>query len=602
MSLFLGWMAVGVWGGAAALAVGLLTALLGRLRAPGRLLALLWLAVGLRFLCPFGVRLSLPGQAGLPLAALAHAAVKATDAAALAVLPQDAAALPAAGAPGAAAAPGAEARAAAAPGATAGTDAAGPAPSLSAGASAEVPPSLARLLAAPPPGLPGAPALWQWLAAVWGAGVLFLSVRAGLALARLRRRVALACRTPDGCYTGAGIAVPFTLGLFRPRIYLPAALAGEQRIGVLLHERAHIRCRDTLTKPLFYLAAALHWWNPLAWLAFGQFSRQLEAACDEAATRGQSPARRAAYGAVLLQFAGAAAMPGALAFGQSDVRRRVGHLLRYRRPRRAALPLCGLLAALCLAACAARPTVSAAAGGGTASAAGPGPAPAAAQTAPQPTAGPGSAATAESAATAGSASLPAADAQPPVSLSAETLAALQESVAQYLADAAATGVPAARTADAPQASARTAPLEALANSAAALLPFRAGASFAPPLAAYSRISRSFQTGGHLGTDFAADAGTPVLAVQGGVVLLAQYNGSYGNCVIVYHGVGADGSPLVTLYAHLDSLAVTAGAPVAQGGQLGTVGATGNSTGPHLHLEVLAGGQRTDPQTLLFPPA
>ena len=165
MSLFLGWMAVGVWGGAAALAVGLLTALLGRLRAPGRLLALLWLAVGLRFLCPFGVRLSLPGQAGLPLAALAHAAVKATDAAALAVLPQDAAAL-------------------------------------------------------------------------------------------------------------------------------PAALAGEQRIGVLLHERAHIRCRDTLTKPLFYLAAALHWWNPLAWLAFGQFSRQLEAACDEAATRGQSPARR----------------------------------------------------------------------------------------------------------------------------------------------------------------------------------------------------------------------------------------------------------------------------------------------------------------------
>ena len=65
---------------------------------------------------------------------------------------------------------------------------------------------------------------------------------------------------------------------------------GPARDAVILHERTHIRRGDPLTKPLFYAVACLHWFNPLAWLAFREFERDMEAACDEAAVRGQSSA------------------------------------------------------------------------------------------------------------------------------------------------------------------------------------------------------------------------------------------------------------------------------------------------------------------------
>ena len=84
---------------------------------------------------------------------------------------------------------------------------------------------------------------------------------------------------------------------------LPPALQGPDRAAVLRHERTHIRRGDTLTKPLFYALACLHWWNPLAWLAFRQFERAAEQACDEAAVRGATPAERTAYCESLLRFA-----------------------------------------------------------------------------------------------------------------------------------------------------------------------------------------------------------------------------------------------------------------------------------------------------------
>lgn len=70
-----------------------------------------------------------------------------------------------------------------------------------------------------------------------------------------------------------------------------------------MHERTHIRRGDPLTKPLFYAVACLHWFNPLAWLAFREFERDMEAACDEAAVRGQSSAARSAYCESILRFA-----------------------------------------------------------------------------------------------------------------------------------------------------------------------------------------------------------------------------------------------------------------------------------------------------------
>ena len=154
------------------------------------------------------------------------------------------------------------------------------------------------------------------------------------------------------------MTAPFTLGILRPRVYLPDDLQGTARQAVLLHEQTHIRRRDPLTKPLFYAVACLHWFNPLAWLAFCAFERDMEAACDEAAVRGRPLPERNAYCESLLHFAvQGRSIPGSLAFGQGSVKERIVHLLHYRRLGAGALAVCAAVVGLSVTACMVRPQV-----------------------------------------------------------------------------------------------------------------------------------------------------------------------------------------------------------------------------------------------------
>lgn len=98
---------------------------------------------------------------------------------------------------------------------------------------------------------------------------------------------------------------------------------------------------------------------------------------------------------------------------------------------------------------------------------------------------------------------------------------------------------------------------------------------------------------HLGNDLAAAEGTAVLAAAGGVVRAAGTHSSYGNYLRILHEDGDE-----TLYAHLQYLFVRAGQQVEAGERLGTVGQTGNTTGPHLHFELLHQGIRYDPTEAL----
>lgn len=94
---------------------------------------------------------------------------------------------------------------------------------------------------------------------------------------------------------------------------------------------------------------------------------------------------------------------------------------------------------------------------------------------------------------------------------------------------------------------------------------------------------------HTGTDIGASYGAAIVAANSGTVTLAGWNSGYGNCVIIDHGGGK-----ATLYAHMSSYSVSKGQSVQKGQQIGCVGSTGNSTGPHLHFEVLINGSAVDP--------
>lgn len=97
---------------------------------------------------------------------------------------------------------------------------------------------------------------------------------------------------------------------------------------------------------------------------------------------------------------------------------------------------------------------------------------------------------------------------------------------------------------------------------------------------------------HKGLDIAADEGTSVCAAYSGKVTKAEDAGDYGNCVMISHEDGT-----VTLYAHLSKISVKSGDTVKTGDEIGKVGSTGNSTGPHLHFEVRLGDKYIDPASV-----
>lgn len=612
-------------GGAAALAAWAVCKLLRRAHAPSRLLCWLWLAVGLRFVLPWGIPLSLPRPQNTQLAAAADTVQE------LGELPLVA-----------------------------------PPPAVSAPAAAL--PWYARLTP------------WHALAAVWAVGVAVLAVRGIVGYIKLKCHVALACKTSDGCYSGACVTAPFTLGILRPRVYLPDDLQGTARQAVLLHEQTHIRRRDPLTKPLFYAVACLHWFNPLVWLAFCTFERDMEAACDEAAVRGRPLPERNAYCESLLHFAvQGRSIPGSLAFGQGSVKERIVHLLHYRRLGAGALAVCAAVVGLSVTACMVRPQVEDA----PATAA----PPATAETAeltptPAPTSVPAVAAAAlptldnaansprficpvkykyisrfatnghrgdDLCAAEGTEIYAAADG---VVLAAQehyswgnfveidhgadanglrwsTLYAHMQSCAvqvgqtvtagQVIGYVGSTGNATGNAchfemqvngtlvepryftayggsdaAELTQEKADEILAEAVRRAASDQVTAADGAAlsgvdlFTLPVAPPPQVSGYDPENGHPGIDFAAEEGAEVYAVAGGIVTAADYDVEKGNYVVLDHGGG-----LETEYQHMKSLLVSAGQSVVQGQVLGYVGSTGNSTGPHLHFEARQDGAPAD---------
>ncbi len=98
---------------------------------------------------------------------------------------------------------------------------------------------------------------------------------------------------------------------------------------------------------------------------------------------------------------------------------------------------------------------------------------------------------------------------------------------------------------------------------------------------------------HEGIDIAGGSGTPIAAAAAGTVIVAGWNGGYGNMVVVDHGGG-----ISTAYAHMSSISVSVGQSVGQGTVVGGMGTTGHSTGVHLHFEVRVNGAATNPLAYL----
>lgn len=186
-----------------------------------------------------------------------------------------------------------------------------------------------------------APAALNWpaiLTGIWAAGCLACLLWAALSYLRLRRQVAEAVLVSPlmaaAVYESDQIPSPFVCGFFRPRIYLPAGLDVADRTYVLLHEKAHLRRWDHRTKVLAWLALSVHWFNPVLWVAYRLFCRDVEAACDQAVIRTFGREDTARYAEALLHLGRRTPLPAVLplAFGEEDAKHRIRGVLTYKKP------------------------------------------------------------------------------------------------------------------------------------------------------------------------------------------------------------------------------------------------------------------------------
>lgn len=169
---------------------------------------------------------------------------------------------------------------------------------------------------------------------LWLAGMAALLVHALVSAGKLKRKLATAILLRDNIYESEFVDSPFVFGVVKPNIYLPMHMDEGTAAYVIAHEHAHLARRDHWWKVLGYLVLALHWFNPLVWVAYILFCRDIELACDEKVVRGLDGAARADYSQALLSCAApkraVAACP--LAFGEGNIKTRVKSALHYKKP------------------------------------------------------------------------------------------------------------------------------------------------------------------------------------------------------------------------------------------------------------------------------
>ena len=169
-----------------------------------------------------------------------------------------------------------------------------------------------------------------WLIGV--AGVLLYTV---IQYIRLRRKTREATLLYENIFFVDDLKMPFVFGIVYPKIYIPYSLEGKDLSYVIAHEQAHIDRRDHIWKPLAFCIVALHWFNPIGWIAYSLFCKDLELACDETVIRSLNISQRADYSQALLNCSSnttRALYP--LTFAEIGVKTRIKAIINYTRTSR----------------------------------------------------------------------------------------------------------------------------------------------------------------------------------------------------------------------------------------------------------------------------
>ena len=174
------------------------------------------------------------------------------------------------------------------------------------------------------------PAILPW---VWGVVAVCFGIYSMVSYMKLKNKVREAVRIRGG-WECDKIDTAFILGFIKPRIYIPMGMNRQTRKHILEHERTHLDKGDHWIKMIGFLALALHWFNPLVWIAYIMLCKDIEMACDERVVQFMELEERKSYSAALLSCSSRqmhfSANP--VAFGEVSVKQRILSVLNYKKP------------------------------------------------------------------------------------------------------------------------------------------------------------------------------------------------------------------------------------------------------------------------------
>lgn len=169
---------------------------------------------------------------------------------------------------------------------------------------------------------------------VWLCGMAGMSVYGLVSYALLKRKVREAVKQDKRIFICDNISSPFIMGVLFPRIYLPSSIKEADAEMVIAHEQAHIKRKDHLWKPFGFLLLTVYWFNPLLWVAYVMFCKDIESACDEKVIKKYGLQIKKQYSEALLNcsVSGKWVTACPVAFGETAVKARIKGVLNYKKP------------------------------------------------------------------------------------------------------------------------------------------------------------------------------------------------------------------------------------------------------------------------------
>ncbi len=180
---------------------------------------------------------------------------------------------------------------------------------------------------------------------IWIIVSVILVFYGAVSFIRLKKKISDAVRLEDNIYQSEKVSSPFVCGFIKPKIYIPYNLQDNVLEYVLMHERTHIRQKDHILKAVAFLLLCVHWFNPLVWVSYFLFCKDIELLCDELVVKSFNEIERRDYALALYKIGidkvKISACP--VAFGEVGIKERIKCAIKYKKAKKTVVAVCVLL-------------------------------------------------------------------------------------------------------------------------------------------------------------------------------------------------------------------------------------------------------------------